>query len=165
MKMSEQEQKIYKALDDLGVTYEKYEHPAFATCDSSGTFYKDNDMGVDCKNIFLQNRRGKKHYLVVLLADKKLDIPHLAEFLDEHKKMGFASEGRLNKYLGLTPGSVTPLAIINQNARDIPVVLDKEIFDYEYVHFHPSRNTASIKITTDDLMKFCKMYACDVKIY
>jgi Ala-tRNA(Pro) deacylase len=163
--MSEQEQKIYKVLDELGVAYEKYEHSAFATCGASGTFYKDNDMGADCKNIFLQNRRGKKHYLVVLLADKKLDIPHLAEFLDEHKKMGFASEGRLNKYLGLTSGSVTPLAIINQNARDIPVVLDKEIFDYEYVHFHPSRNTASIKITTDDLMKFCKMYACDVKIY
>lgn len=161
----QKERQLYQMLDDLHIAYKKYEHPAFATCESSGDFYRANDMGVDCKNIFLQNRRGKKHYLVVLLANKSLDIPHLAEFLDEHRKMGFASEERLQKYLGLSPGSVTPLAIFNENAKDIPIVLDEDIFKNEFVHFHPLRNTASLKIKTRDLLRFCEEQTCEVKMY
>lgn len=159
------EQQLYKKLDDLNIIYEKFEHPAFGTVDASGSFYRDHDMGVDCKNAFMQNRRGKKQYLVVLCAHKNIDIPHLAEFLGEHRKMGFASQDRLQKYLGLTPGSVTPFGLIHENAREIPVVIDREIFDHAFVHFHPFRNTASLKISTQDLGKFLDAYACQVHLY
>lgn len=161
----EQEEKLYKTLGELGILYEKFEHPAFGTCEESGEYYQEYDMGVDCRNSFMQNRRGKKHYLVVMCADKKINIPHLAEFLEEHRKMGFASEERLQKYLGLTPGSVTPFGILHENAEGIPVVVDKDIFDYEYVHFHPLRNTASLKITTKDFKKFLEKYASKAMIY
>lgn len=159
------EQKLYKILDDLGIVYEKFEHPAFGTVEASGSFYRDHDMGVDCKNAFMQNRRGKKHYLVVMCAQKNIDIPHLATFLGEHRKMGFASEERLHNFLGLTPGSVTPFGLIHDHAREIPVVVDQEIFEYEFVHFHPFRNTASLKISTQDFRKFLDAYACDVHLY
>ena len=161
----EYEQKLYKILDELGIDYEKFEHPAFATVEASGSFYREHDMGVDCKNIFLQNRRGRKHYLVILQSQKNLDIPHLAEFLGEHRKMGFASEERLQNYLGLTPGSVTPFGLIHENAEDVGVVVDTEIFDHAFVHFHPFRNTASLKIFTEDLLKFLHYYVKDVKLY
>ena len=148
------EQKLYDKLKELQIEFEKVEHDAFATCEASEDFYQKNNLGVDCKNVFLRNKRGKKHYLVVLLAHKQIDIPVLAEFLDEHRKMGFASNERLEKYLGLKPGSVTPFGIINENAQEIPVVVDPEIFNHEFVHFHPMRNTATLKISTKDFQKF-----------
>lgn len=153
------EDKLYKILEELNINFEKVEHLAFDTCEKSGDFYQKNNLGVNCKNIFLQNRRGKKHYLVTMLADKQLDIPNLAEFLEEHRKMGFASAERLEKYLGLQPGSVTPFAIINENAKNIPVIIDKEIFEHEFVHFHPLRNTATLKISTNDFRKFLENFS------
>lgn len=159
------EKKLYKILDDLNILYEKIEHPAFSTVEASGSFYRDHDLGVDCKNAFMQNRRGRKHYLIILQAQKNIDIPHLAAFLGEHRKMGFASEERLLHYLGLTPGSVTPFGLIHENATDIDVVVDREIFDHTYVHFHPLRNTATLKISTDDLKKFLAQYAREVHYY
>jgi len=162
---NEYEEKLYKILDELDIKYKKIEHPAFGTCEASGDFYQKHDMGADCKNMFLRNKRGRKHYLVILSADKYLDIPHLAEFLGEHRKMGFASEERLAKYLGLTPGSVTPLSIIYPGAKEIPLVIDKELLKSEYLHFHPFRNTASLKLATKDFLKFCNKYACKILEY
>jgi Ala-tRNA(Pro) deacylase len=159
------EQKLYKKLDEIGITYEKFEHPTFDTVEASGSFYRDHNMGVDCKNAFMQNRRGRKHYLVIMQAQKTINIPHLAAFLGEHRKMGFASEERLTHYLGLMPGSVTPFGLIHENACEVEVVVDQEIFEHEYVHFHPLRNTASLKITTDDLKIFLKHYAHITHLY
>lgn len=159
------EEKLYKTLDEIGVMYEKFEHPAFPTCDASGDYYQEHNMGVDCRNSFMQNRRGKKHYLVIMMADKKIDIPHLADFLGENKKMGFASEERLKNYLGLMPGSVTPFGLIHENARSISVVVDKNIFLYDHVHFHPLRNTASLKMSTQDLRKFFDHCGCEIFEY
>lgn len=159
------EKKLYTVLRELGISYEKYEHPAFATCDASGVYYQEHDMGIDCRNSFMQNRRGKKHYLVVMCAHKKIDIPHLAAFLDENKKMGFASVERLHTYLGLAQGSVTPFGLIHENARDVSVVIDVEILHHEFVHFHPFRNTASLKITTKDFLRFLDSCESDVVRY
>ena len=153
------ESRLYEILDEMDIKYKKLEHDAFATCEASGNFYKENDMGVDCKSAFLRNKQGKKHYLVVLLSQKRIDIPVLAESLGEKKKMGFASEERLYKFLGVYPGSVTPLALIKEESKEIGVVIDKEIFEHEFVHFHPLRNTASLKISTKDFKKFLEKYS------
>ena len=148
------EHRLYDFLDSLNISYEKIEHEAFPTCEASGDFYQKNNMGVDCKNIFLRNKRGKRHYLVILKKEKILDIPALAEHLGEHRKMGFASDERLKKFLGLQPGSVTPFALISPNAAEVSVVVDPDIFAHEFVHFHPLRNTATLKISTADFQKF-----------
>ncbi len=153
------EEKLYKLLKEMGIEYKKIEHDAFATCDVSGNFYQENDMGVDCKSAFLRNKQGKKHYLVVLLSNKRIDMPSLAQELGEKKKMGFASQERLYKFLGVYPGSVTPLALIKEESKEVGVVVDKEIFEHEFVHFHPLRNTASLKISTKDFRKFLEKYS------
>ncbi len=152
--MHESEEKLYEYLNALDIVFEKIEHEAFPTCEASEDFYQKHNLGVNCKNIFLRNKRGKKHYLVVLKAEKNLDIPVLAEQLEEHRKMGFASAERLKKYLNLTPGSVTPFGLIDGNAEEVSVVIDKEIFEDDFVHFHPLRNTATLKISTKDFRKF-----------
>ncbi len=152
------EQRLYETLANLQIEFEKIEHEAFPTVEASGDFYQKKNMGVDCKSAFLRNKRGKKHYLAVLKAEKTIDIPVLAEFLNEHRKMGFASCERLEKYLGVKPGSVTPFAIVNEAAGDIPIIIDTEIFNHDFVHFHPMRNTATLKISTKDFRKFLEAH-------
>ncbi len=157
------EQKLYDYLSEISVPFEKVEHEAFMTCEASGTFYEERGMGKDCKNIFLRNRKGRKHYLVVLPAEKKIDIPFLAEFLDEHPKISFASDERLEKHLGLKPGSVTPLSLFQKCAEDVIVVFDKDVFSEESVHFHPLRNTATLKFKTSDFQKFLDSLPNDIR--
>ncbi len=148
------EKTLYDTLQKLQIEFEKVEHEAFPTCEASGEFYAKNDLGKDCKNIFLRNRRGRKYYLAVLPAEKKIDIPVLAEFLGENKKMGFASDERLERFLGLKPGSVTPFGIIHPESKEVTIIIDTTIWEHEYVHFHPLRNTATLKISTSDFRKF-----------
>ncbi len=153
------EKKLYSILEELKIKYKKVEHDAFPTCEMSGDFYSNNNLGVDCKSAFLRNKQGKNHYLVVIIAKKRIDMPALAKNLDENKKMGFASEERLKKFLGVKPGSVTPFALINYSSDDVGVVIDKEIFEHEFVHFHPLRNTATLKISTKDFKIFLNEYS------
>ncbi len=157
------EEKLYDILADLGIAFEKVEHEAFPTVEASGDFYKQKKMGVDCKNIFLRDKRGRNHFLVVIQSDKKVDIPILAEFLDTHRKMSFASDERLEKFLGLKPGSVTPFGIIHHKAKEVKVIVDEDIFDNEFVHFHPLRNTATLKISTSDFRKFLDFHDNEVE--
>jgi len=155
------EQKLYQYLSDLNIDFEIFEHEEFPTCEASGNFYEERKMGKDCKSIFLRNRKGKKHYLVVLPAEKKIDILFLAEFLEEQPKMGFASDERLKKFLGLKPGSVTPFSLIHPHSFEVTAVFDTDIFSEEYIHFHPLRNSATIKLKTSDFQKFLESLSRD----
>lgn len=153
------EEKLYNILNELQIKYKKVEHDSFPTCDISGNFYKINDLGVDCKSAFMRNKKGTNHYLIVLISKKRIDIPSLANELEENKKTGFASEERLKIFLGVKTGSVTPFALINESSKKVGVIIDKEIFEYEFVHFHPLRNTATLKITTRDFKIFLDRYS------
>lgn len=147
--------RLYQILDDLDISYEKYEHEPFFTCEESEAFYRDNDVrGAKCKSLFLRNRKGNRHYLALVESHHQIDTKAIAEFLGESQKMSFASAERLDKYLGLTPGSVTPFGLIHENAKDIPVIIDEGILEHEFVHFHPLKNTATLKLTTEDLLRF-----------
>lgn len=159
------EKKLYQTLQDLEIEYQKIEHEAFHTCEASGDFYAKNNMGVDCKNLFLRNKKGNTHYLVVLRSESQVDIPVLAEFLGEHRKMSFASDERLEKFLGLKPGSVTPFGLIYEQSAAVKVIIDTSIWEHEFVHFHPLRNTATLKISTKNFRRFLDHHPHDVLDY
>ena len=161
-KENTQEKKLYDYLENLDINFTKYEHEAFPTCEASGTYYTEKNLGKDCKSIFMRNRKGKKHYLIVLPADKKIDVLFLAEFLKEHPKMSFASDERLEKYLGLQPGSVTPFSLLHENSKEVIVVFDTDIFSEETIHFHPLRNTATLHLSTLDFKKYIENLEQDV---
>ncbi len=159
----QQEEQLYKHLKNLNISFEKFEHEAFPTCQASGNYYTERKMGKDCKSIFMRNRKGKKHFLVILPADKKIDVLFLADFLEEHRKMSFASDERLKKYLGLQPGSVTPFSLLHPNSKEVTVIFDNDIFSEETIHFHPLRNTATLHILTSDFQKYIKNLEQEVK--
>lgn len=143
---------VYEVLDGLNIEYIKREHPAVFTCEEADEFYKDLDGG-HSKNLFLRNRKGDKHYLVVIESSKTVDLKALERSLEE-SKLSFASEERLMKYLGLSKGSVSPFGLINDLENEVEVLIDEDLLKYDKLHYHPNVNTATLEINRDDFKRF-----------
>ena len=155
MKMIEKnEQNVYDVLNSLEIKYVRYEHKPIYTVNEA----KELDIlisGGKCKNLFLRNEKGDTHYLVILDENKRVDLKLLAKQIGT-KRLSFASEERLYKYLKLTPGSVTPFGIINDYNREVIVLIDSDLTDEKLVNFHPNVNTATIGISYMDFEKFIR---------
>ncbi len=143
---------ILEVLDKLNIKYEIQEHkPAYTVDDLKDVFL--NMEGIGCKNLFLKDAK-KNLFLYTLPEDKRADLKTLPEKINS-KRLSFANENDLQTYLGLIPGAVTPLGIINDKEKKVTAVLDKELKNNK-VLIHPNRNTATISIKYDDLIKFVK---------
>lgn len=154
--MNTNEQKLYDILNFLEIKYIKYEHKPLYTCEDA----KELDMnitGQHCKNLFLRNRKGDVHYLVILDESKTIDLKALSKQI-ESSSLSFASEERLFKYLQLKPGSVTPFGLINDIEREVIVLIDKDIVNKSPINFHPNVNSATLGISYDDFEKFIKWH-------
>lgn len=143
---------IYHILKQLGIDYEKYDHQAVFTVEEAQKYDRGIDAGKS-KNLFFRNKKGNKHYLVIVESLKTIDLKKLAALLNENK-IGFASPERLLKFLGLAPGSVSPFGLINDKNKSVQVVVDMELMRYEKLAFHPNVNTATLVISADDFKRF-----------
>jgi Ala-tRNA(Pro) deacylase len=108
---------------------------------------------VHCKNLFLRNKKGDRHYLVVAEHRKPVDLQALVKKLGDDR-LSFGSPERLQRHLGLTPGSVSPFGLINDPAHAVRVVIDADLRDASSVAFHPNVNTATLRITSADFLRF-----------
>ncbi len=144
--------KLYALLDELGIDYKYHAHPPAPTIEEAVKYWKDLDA-THCKNLFFRNHKGNRHYLVVLDHKQDLNIRDL-ELRLKQGKLSFASPARLMKHLGITPGSVSPLALINDINNHVHVFLDENLQQSTTISFHPGINTASLIITYHDFMKF-----------
>jgi Ala-tRNA(Pro) deacylase len=142
---------IYHILSTLNIHYEKYEHPPVFTVEEAEKY--DRGDAVHSKNLFLRNKKGNRHYLVVTAASKQINIKELETKLEE-KNLSFASSERLLNYLGLTPGSVSPFGLINDMNKEVQVVVDQDLLRGDKQAFHPNINTATLVISTPDFKKF-----------
>ncbi len=150
--MEEREKAVYQTLEELGIEYVKYSHKPVYTIEEAEKELEGVDID-HCKNLFLRNHKGNKHYLVVMRGDKNADLSYLAQKI-ESTRLSFASERRLKKYLGLDKGAVSPFGLINDTENHVEVIVDKDIEAEEKVIFHPNVNDASIAIDPKDLAKF-----------
>lgn len=146
------EQELYDALDVLGIPWTRYEHPAVRTVEEAEAF-DDVIPGEHCRNIFLRNKNGKQHYLVILPARKPLDLKLLARAVDS-SAFHLASPERLMRYLGVQPGAVGPFGLLNDTEGHVHVLLDQALISAGLLKFHPNVNDASITCTPDGLMRF-----------
>ncbi len=144
--------KLYELLNQLDIRYDYYEHPAVPTVEEAARYWKDLDA-THCKNLFFRNHKGNRHYLVILDHRRVLNIRDLEQRLKQGK-LTFASPKRLMKYLGLTPGSVTPFGLINDTDRHVHLFLDEQLQHAERISFHPCINTASLVIAYSDFLRF-----------
>lgn len=143
---------IYKVFAELEIPYNKHDHPAVFTCEDAAKYYTDIKGG-HFKNLFLRNKNGNQHYLLIVPDAKKADLKKFEQKIGD-KKISFASPERLMKYLGVTPGSVTPFALINDLEKHVIVVVDEALWKEEIVNFHPLTNRATVGIKTEDFSKF-----------
>ena len=109
----------------------------------------------------MKNSNGKKHYLVVLKGDKKADLKSIKSQINS-TALSFASEERLEKYLGLSKGSVTPLGIINDEEHLVNIVLDEDLKKEEIIGVHPNVNTSTVFISYNDLIKFINSFGNEI---
>jgi len=143
---------VYEVLKEHGVPYEKYEHVAVFTTDEAEKAWT-GFSGKKVKNLFLTNRKGDKYYLVSIAHDKRADLKKLGEQLCE-KRLQFVSPEGLMRYLGLTPGSVSPLGLINDEKREVTFLLDEELLNQDTIYIHPNINTATLAIPTNEFKRF-----------
>jgi len=143
---------VLDRLTELGIVFDRHVHPPVATVEAAIAHWTDIDA-MHFKNLFLRNQKGDRHYLVVVEHAKPVDLKRLAEQIGDGK-LSFASPERLQKYLGLTPGSVTPFGLINDPQHQVRVFLDAEIQQAPRVSFHPNINTATLVLSSSDLRRF-----------
>ena len=150
------EQDVYDIFNLLEIQYVRYEHKPIYTVNEA----KDLDvliLGGKCKNLFLKNGNGNIHYIVILEECKRVDLKLLAKQIGT-TRLSLASEDRLYRYLKLTPGSVSPLGIINDVSREVIVLIDKDLANEKLLNFHPNVNTATVGISYGDFEKFIKWH-------
>ena len=151
---------LYAYLDGMGISYEVEEHAPVFTIDEM------RELGIKgsvCKNLFLRDAKGRQHFLVVLPGDRQADLGALAAALGS-SKLSFASEERLMKHLGLTKGSVTPLAVIQDPDHTVQGLLDESLTGMDRLGVHPLVNTATLWISGADLLRFVRSCGNPVKI-
>jgi Ala-tRNA(Pro) deacylase len=155
------EQAVYDALRALGIEWERFEHLPVFTVEEAERYWADVPA-THCKNLFLRNQKGTRHYLVVLEHAKRADLRALSARLGDDK-LSFASAERLLRYLGLTPGAVSPFGLVHASAREVIVVLDADLPATERIGFHPNVNTATITLRTADFLRFLEAQGNIVK--
>lgn len=149
------EMAVYQLLDELTIPYERIDHDHANTMEACELI--DQKLGVTmCKNLFLRNQQKTTFFLLLMPGDKKFMTKELSKQLGI-SRLSFAEPEYMEKYLDITPGSVSVLGLMNDLKQDVHLLIDKDIIDAEYIGCHPCVNTASLKIKTEDILeKFLK---------
>lgn len=161
MPVTEIEKKVLDVLDGLGVSYVRHEHPPVFTVEDADKYWTGL-RGTHCKNLFLRNKKGNRHYLVITPTVRAVDLRGLNAVLHEDR-LSFGSPERLMTHLGLEPGSVSPFGLINDAAREVRVIVDEELRASAFLGFHPNTNTATLDISVADFEKFLAFCGNDVR--
>lgn len=145
---------IYTFLNTHNIPYERFDHEAVFTCEQANELCPAMP-GQSIKNLFLCDKKTLQHFLVVVSNEKRVDLKVLKTQLGL-SHISFGSEDRLANYLGVTPGSVTILGLINDAMQMVTVILDAELKD-KALQCHPLINTATLVIPADGIEKFITM--------
>lgn len=146
---------VIAALDKLQIPNTTITHAPMRTVADSMAL-RDGVSGGYSKNLFLRNKKGIM-IVVTLLEDRQINLAALGTQLNMGK-LSFASPERLMKYLGVIPGAVTPLAVINDKDVVVTAVLDKALLEKDPLHFHPCDNSMTTAISKEGLLKYMQSY-------
>lgn len=147
-----QELPVIAALEALAIQFDRYEHPPVASAVDAEAHWAGIDA-VHCKNLFLRNQKGTRHYLVILGHLKRADLRAVANQIGDGK-LSFGSPERLMTHLGVTPGSVSPFGLIHDASHEVRVCLDRDLKTPGRISFHPNINTATLVIAFSDFERF-----------
>ncbi|MHA1536080.1 MAG: prolyl-tRNA synthetase associated domain-containing protein [Alphaproteobacteria bacterium] len=150
--MSATPEQLLSRLDSLGIETATHRHPPLFTVEDSKR-RRGNLPGGHCKSLFLKDKKGRL-WLFVALEDREVDIKALRRILGAKGSLSFGKPELLLEVLGVTPGSVTPFALINDGDKRITIVLDKAMLERDPLNYHPLTNEATTAIAGQDLLRF-----------
>ena len=149
-------------LDEHRIDAERHEHPPVMTVEESERLVPKLP-GAKTKNLFLRNKKGDRHLLVTVSHDVAVDLAALGERLGAGR-LGFASADRLQKHLGITPGSVSVLALVNDASHAVEFVIDRRLWEADAIHAHPLVNSATMVLPHGALERFLAATGHDARI-
>ena len=150
--MTTEEAPVFAHLSALGIAFTRHEHPPVATVEEAEPYWAAIDA-MHCKNLFLRNQKGSRHYLVIIRHSKRADLRAIAEQIGDGK-LSFGSPERLRTHLGVTPGSVSPFGLIHDRTHQVRVIVDRDLKSADRVSFHPNINTVTLTVAREDFEKF-----------
>lgn len=143
---------VYALLDSLGISYERYDHAPVFTCEEADAAVP-NHAAVQTKNLFLRDKRGRRHLLLVTSCEKAVDIKNFAGQVGADH-LSFGSPERLMKHLGVTPGSVTVLGLMNDAEHAVELCVDRDVWRTPAWRCHPLLNSITLVLSREDIEKF-----------
>lgn len=145
------EMAVYELLNKLKIPFEGVDHNVAHTIEECHAV--DEALSVQvCKNLFLRNQQKTTFFLLLIPGDKKFMTKDLSKQLNI-SRLSFAEPEYMEKYLNITPGSVSVLGLMNDKDWYVDLLIDKDLLDKEYIGCHPCINTSTLKIKTDDILK------------
>lgn len=145
------EMAVYDLLDTLGVEYSRLDHDATATIEYCVDVEKI--LGIEiCKNLFLCNRQKTAFYLLMIPGGKKFHTKDLSKQINS-ARLSFADAEYMEKFLNITPGSVSVMGLMNDTENNVQLLIDSDVLKHEFFGCHPCINTSSLKIRTKDLLE------------
>lgn len=134
------------------IDHVRHDHPPVFTCEEELAHVPESGAA-RTKNLFMRDRRGKRHLLLVTLCAKTVSIASFAE-TSGADRLSFASPERLLAHLGVEPGAVTILGLVNDPAHAVELYIDADVWAAPSIHAHPLRNDATLVLTHDALVRF-----------
>ena len=149
----EKEVRVYDFLDKLGVEYQRVDHEAAMTMEACEEIDRTlGDGTAICKNLFLCNRQETDFYLLLMPGDKPFKTKNLSAQIGS-ARLSFAKPEYMEKYLDITPGSVSVMGLMNDTEGKVQLLIDEDVLGEEYIGCHPCINTSSIRLKTKDLVE------------
>lgn len=145
------EVRCYDLLDSLGVPYQRIDHEAAMTMEACAAIDQVLDATI-CKNLLLCNRQRTAFYLLMLPGGKVFKTSVLSKEIGS-SRLSFAPPEDMEKYLDITPGSVSVLGLMNDHDNQVQLLMDEDVLQGEYFGCHPCINTSSLRIATRDLLE------------
>ncbi len=149
-------QKVLNYLNEHKISYEWIDHEPVYTMEEMDAF-GITEQGNICKNLFLRDAKGKRHFLIVMEKDKRADLKGFRSRLGT-TALSFGSERRLKKYLGVEKGAVSPFGILNDANAEVEMVFDRDFINEKRFGCHPNDNTATVILAFNDLKKIIEQH-------
>lgn len=147
----EKEIRTYDILDKLEIVYERVDHEAADTMEACKEIDELLAPAVICKNLFLCNTQKTKFYLLMIREDKKFKTKEISKQIGS-ARLSFAPPEYMEKFLDITPGSVSIMGLMNDTEHQVQLLVDEDILAEEYFDCHPCINTSSLRLKTADVL-------------
>ncbi len=143
--------RCYDLLDSLQVPYQRIDHEAAMTMEACAAIDEVLDAFI-CKNLLLCNRQCTSFYLLMIPGDKVFKTSVLSKAIGS-SRLSFAAPEYMERFLDITPGSLSVLGLMNDHQHQVELLMDEEILQGEYFGCHPCINTSSLRLSIRDLME------------